>query len=75
MASTPGGLGVREKILQIMLAESLGHNAVTTAILLRIIWTLSEILTAAGFYWIKPVANDRKNPEDNNQPDPNQAKP
>lgn len=75
VASTPGGLGVREKILQIMLAESLGHNAVTTAILLRIIWTLSEILTAAGFYWIKPVANDRKNPEDNNQPDPNQAKP
>ncbi len=65
VASTPGGLGVREQLLQMMLASSLGPKAVTAAILLRVIWTVSELIiaaliTAAGFYWIKPRPTDRK---------------
>lgn len=73
VASTPGGLGIREQILQIMMADSLGPKAVTAAILLRVIWTASELLTALGFYWIKPRATDRKNLGENFQPDSSQA--
>jgi len=73
VASTPGGLGVREQILQIMMADTLGPKAVTAAILLRVIWTASELVTALGFYWIKPRATDRKNLVENFQPDSNQA--
>lgn len=74
VASTPGGLGVREQILQIMMAATLGPKAVTAAILLRVIWTASEVVTAFGFYWIKPRANDRKNITDTFQPVSTQAK-
>ena len=73
VASTPGGLGVREQILQIMMAATLGPKAVTAAILLRVIWTASEIVTAFGFYWIKPQATDRKNIADTFQPVSTQA--
>ena len=73
VASTPGGLGVREQILQIMMAATLGPKAVTAAILLRVIWTASELLTAFGFYWIKPRPTDRKNLGENFQPNSNQA--
>ena len=73
VASTPGGLGVREQILQIMMAATLGPKAVTAAILLRVIWTASEIVTAFGFYWIKPRATDRKNIADTFQPVSTQA--
>lgn len=73
VASTPGGLGVREQILQIMMAATLGPKAVTAAILLRVIWTASELLTALGFYWIKPRRTDRKNLDENFQSDSNRA--
>jgi uncharacterized membrane protein YbhN (UPF0104 family) len=73
VASTPGGLGVREQILQIMMAATLGPKAVTAAILLRVIWTASELVTAFGFYWIKPRATDRKNISDTFQPVSTQA--
>lgn len=73
VASTPGGLGVREQILQIMMAATLGPKAVIAAILLRVIWTASELLTALVFYWIKPRETDRKNLDDNFQSDSNWA--
>lgn len=73
VASTPGGLGVREQILQIMMAATLGPKAVIAAILLRVIWTASELLTALVLYWIKPRETDRKNLDDNFQSDSNWA--
>jgi glycosyltransferase 2 family protein len=56
IAVIPGGLGVREAILTILL-RSAGHgeNILAAAILLRIVWIGAEILFALCTYWWKPA--------------------
>ncbi|MSR32965.1 MAG: flippase-like domain-containing protein [Gemmataceae bacterium] len=61
VASTPGGLGVREILIQAMLAGSLGARAVTAAILLRLVWTVAEVVAAAIFFWIPPSLPAKNN--------------
>src|SRR5262249_11276343 len=63
IASTPGGLGVREFLLQQMLAPQLGAQAVVVALLLRLLWTVAELVMAAIVWWLpariaKPQAAD-----------------
>jgi hypothetical protein len=52
LASTPGGLGVRELVLQQLLQPSLGAQAVIVVILLRLLWTAAELLAAGALYCI-----------------------
>jgi uncharacterized membrane protein YbhN (UPF0104 family) len=53
LSSTPGGLGVREICLQHFLAPETGAaTAVVAVILLRLIWTIAELLIAGVLYWI-----------------------
>ncbi len=49
----PGGLGVREFLLQQLLAPELGARAVAAVLLLRLLWTLAEVV-AAGAVWALP---------------------
>ncbi len=51
IASTPGGLGVREFLLQQYLEPFLGPKAVVVVLLLRFLWTAAEVL-AVGVLWI-----------------------
>ena len=52
VASTPGGLGVREFIIQEMLKPTLGQRrAVLAAVLLRLLWTVAELVLGAFLYW------------------------
>jgi hypothetical protein len=53
----PGGLGVRELLLQTFLAREFAdseHKAMTVAIviLLRLVWTVAEVLMAGIVYWL-----------------------
>ncbi len=63
VASTPGGLGVRELLLQQMLAPYTGdREAVVLAVLLRLLWTVAELVMAAVVWWLpakqpEPLAN------------------
>ena len=59
----PGGLGVREWVLQVTLAPrfvaSLGEKeaaalAVIIALILRITWTIAEVVIASTLYFIRP---------------------
>ena len=50
--ATPGGLGVREFLLQQFLAAPLGARAVVVALLLRVLWTVAELVAAAVLYFI-----------------------
>ena len=52
IASTPGGLGVREWILQQFLAPTLGPKAVVVVLLLRLLWTVAEVVLAALLWWL-----------------------
>jgi uncharacterized membrane protein YbhN (UPF0104 family) len=52
VASTPGGLGVREFFLQQFLAPYLGGQAVVAAVLLRVLWTVAELLAAGCCWWL-----------------------
>lgn len=52
IASTPGGLGVREFFLQQFLAPQLGAQAVVVALLLRLLWTVAEVVFAALVWWL-----------------------
>jgi uncharacterized membrane protein YbhN (UPF0104 family) len=52
IASTPGGLGVREFVLQQFLAPELGARAVVVVLLLRLLWTLAELVLAAVLWWL-----------------------
>jgi uncharacterized membrane protein YbhN (UPF0104 family) len=52
LASTPGGLGVRELVLQQLLAPTLGVRAVVVVILLRILWTVAELVAASVVVWL-----------------------
>lgn len=60
IASTPGGLGVREFLLEQYLEPFLGAQAVVVVLLLRLLWTLAEVL-AVGPLWIVSSQN-RKTP-------------
>ncbi len=51
IASTPGGLGVREFLLQQYLEPFLGPKAVVVVLLLRLLWTAAEVI-AVGILWI-----------------------
>jgi glycosyltransferase 2 family protein len=52
LASTPGGLGVREVLMQQFLAPELGNaRAVVVVILLRLLWTGAELVAAGLLYW------------------------
>jgi uncharacterized membrane protein YbhN (UPF0104 family) len=44
LASTPGGIGVREFLLQQYLTPHLGAESVLVVLLLRILWTASEFV-------------------------------
>ncbi len=66
----PGGLGVREAILQQLLAERLGPQmgneaaatfAVVLVLSLRLVWTVAE-LVMAGLAWLLPPLAARKVP-------------
>jgi hypothetical protein len=63
----PGGLGVRELILQQLLAPELGRLlspeqaeavAVVAVLLLRLLWTVAELIMAGVVYWL-PVSGQR----------------
>ncbi|MCS6852117.1 MAG: flippase-like domain-containing protein [Gemmataceae bacterium] len=49
----PGGLGVRELLLQESLASELGPRAVALVLLVRLLWTAAELLMAAAV-WCLP---------------------
>jgi uncharacterized membrane protein YbhN (UPF0104 family) len=52
----PGGLGVREWLLQWLLSPTLGEGpAVLVAVLFRLTWIVSEVATAAALYWLPLV--------------------
>ncbi len=54
VASTPGGLGVREVLMQHFLAPLPGIGnlrAVVAVILLRLLWTAAEVVAAGVLYW------------------------
>jgi uncharacterized membrane protein YbhN (UPF0104 family) len=61
IASTPGGLGVREIVLQQLLAPQLGAQAVVVVVMLRLLWTVAE-LTIAGVLWWLPARSDSVKP-------------
>lgn len=65
VASTPGGLGVREYLLKLFLEPHLGTKVVATVLSLRLLWTFSEVVTACGLFWFRPkkVANEAPHSE------------
>lgn len=55
VASTPGGLGVREVILQQLLAPHVGAGpAVVVVVLHRLIWTVAELVMAGALWFVPP---------------------
>jgi len=59
VASTPGGLGVREFLLKLFLEPHLGTKVVATVLSLRLLWTLSEVVTACILFWLRPKTGIR----------------
>lgn len=61
LSMIPGGAGVREVVLTLVLAPVVGPAAaLSCAIWLRITWLVVELLMAAGFYFFRfPVATVR----------------
>ena len=61
IGQTPGGVGVRELILQQFLAQRLGGDAraLVVVLLLRVLWTAAELVAAGLLFWlpVKRVAN------------------
>ncbi len=52
VGSTPGGVGTREALLYVALTPHYGERrAVLAAILLRVLWTVAELLGAGVVYW------------------------
>jgi uncharacterized membrane protein YbhN (UPF0104 family) len=50
---TPGGLGVRELILQQFLAPLMGDlPSLVAVLLLRLLWTVAEVIMASIVYWL-----------------------
>jgi uncharacterized membrane protein YbhN (UPF0104 family) len=57
----PGGVGVREFVVITLLAPTLGEpTAVISAVLLRFIWLIAELLVSAALYWQPRSAADRE---------------
>jgi uncharacterized membrane protein YbhN (UPF0104 family) len=54
VGQTPGGLGVREVILQQFLVPRLGGEApaVVAVLLLRVLWTAAELIAAGILFWL-----------------------
>ena len=53
VAATPGGLGPRELLLQQALTPHYGaRQAVVAVILLRVLWTVAELLCAGVVWWL-----------------------
>ena len=52
LTPSPAGLGVREFLLQQFLAPTLGARAVVAALLLRLLWTVTEFVLAALIWWL-----------------------
>ena len=54
VGQTPGGLGVREVILQQFLVPRLGGEApaVVAVLLLRVLWTAAELAAAGVLFWL-----------------------
>jgi uncharacterized membrane protein YbhN (UPF0104 family) len=54
LSQTPGGLGVRELVLQQFLAPRLGDpaRAVVAVVLLRLLWTAAEVAAAGVLFWL-----------------------
>ncbi len=54
VGQTPGGLGVREVILQQFLVPRLGGEApaVVAVLLLRVLWTAAELVAAGVLFWL-----------------------
>lgn len=72
MIVTPGGLGFRELVLGLALtprltsavgAEQAAALAVVIALMLRLVWTISEVLLAMGLYFIHPTVPPLHAPE------------
>jgi uncharacterized membrane protein YbhN (UPF0104 family) len=60
---SPGGVGVRELILQqLLLLETnmVASRAVVVVLLLRLLWTAAELLTAGVVYWLPGPGEDKK---------------
>jgi glycosyltransferase 2 family protein len=58
----PGGLGVRESLLRILLGSfGPGPYIAATAIALRLVWIVAEAVCAAAIYWIKPALSESVN--------------
>ncbi|MBI1916667.1 MAG: flippase-like domain-containing protein [Planctomycetes bacterium] len=51
LTPAPGGLGVREFILQELLAPQFGARSVVVVLLLRLLWTVAELVLAAVVWW------------------------
>lgn len=61
LLAAPGGLGVRDGLLQQLLAQELSHSlsgeeanfrALVTVLLLRLLWTAAEVIMAAVVWWL-----------------------
>jgi uncharacterized membrane protein YbhN (UPF0104 family) len=54
LSQTPGGLGVRDLVLQQFLAPRLGDpaGAVVVVVLVRLLWTGAEVAAAGVLYWL-----------------------
>jgi len=63
----PGGIGVREYVVMELLEGPFGEGAaVVSAILLRLVWLLAELLLSGILYAAKPAPDDSE-PEDGSQ--------
>ncbi len=60
VGQTPGGVGVRELILQQFLTLQFhdGARALVVALLVRVLWTSAELVAAGGLFWL-PVKKVR----------------
>ena len=55
----PGGVGVREWVLNQLMAPTFGHAvAIVAAVLLRLSWLLTEIVVSTILYWVRPGADN-----------------
>jgi uncharacterized membrane protein YbhN (UPF0104 family) len=63
IASTPGGLGVREFLLQQFLAPELGARAVVVVLLLRLLWTVAEVVLVAILWWLPRGPSPQPSPQ------------
>ena len=51
----PGGLGVREYVLWSALGTAIENDqAVVGALVLRLVWVVTEVVAAAALYWVPP---------------------